>query len=466
MLPVSAACVSSGVEGTTEPERSGPTDRVELGPGKFFRPTKGLCALFLRTGTKRKPRCTPKPPPSPSSSLRRSFVDVVREGKDMAGQGPGNGGNFGEHGGGRGAGFNPGFNPGYDPGFGGRGRGHSFLGRGGRGADRGFAPHRGRDRFGGYNNLGGRNSGAHYYGGGRNFGGVRGQGGRRGRGGRHNTDYPHPRHPVPPHQYGSSGAVGAYPNPAHDGLYQTVGGYQHPIGGFFPQPQPMEVNPQQVLMGGHVQQQGGAASSAISGHQAPGSVVPPPQLETGTGKGDASSTSHATAMVVDTANMKATANPRGTVPPISEPKGTSLDIPESSDKGSKKTKGKPFCYRCRTKGHTIHECTVVLCCEVCFGDHVTKLCPNIKKTNTNAIPCGYAVEGLGFYFIPVVENPKANVEGKAAVVRVLEGSFTIDQLAVELENYYQIRNISGKLRQRALMLLLSIFHLLTYWKQW
>ena len=161
--------------------------------------------------------------------------------------------------------------------------------------------------------------------------------------------------------------------------------------------------------------------------------MPPPQLETGTGKGDASSTSHATAMVVDTANMKATANPEGTVPPVSEPKGTSLDIPESSDKGSKKTKGKPFCYRCRTKGHTIHECTVVLCCEVCFGDHVTKLCPNIKKTNTNAIPCGYAVEGLGFYFIPVVENPKANVEGKAAVVRVLEGSFTVDQLAVELE---------------------------------
>ena len=48
--------------------------------------------------------------------------------------------------------------------------------------------------------------------------------------------------------------------------------------------------------------------------------------------------------------MKATANPEGTVPPVSEPKGTSLDIPESSDKGSKKTKGKPFCYRCRTKG--------------------------------------------------------------------------------------------------------------------
>ena len=130
MLPVSAACVSSSVEGTTELERSGPTDRVELGPGKIFRPTKGLCALFLRTGTKRKPRCTPKPPPSPSSSQRRSFADVVREGKDMARQGSGNGGNFGEHGGGRGIGFNPSFNPGYDPGFGGRGEVTASRGEG------------------------------------------------------------------------------------------------------------------------------------------------------------------------------------------------------------------------------------------------------------------------------------------------------------------------------------------------
>jgi len=110
-----------------------------------------------------------------------------------------------------------------------------------------------------------------------------------------------------------------------------------------------------------------------------------------------------------------------------------LEIPESSEKGAQKYKGKPYCYRCRTKGHTIHECTVVLCCEICYGDHTTKLCPNSKKTNTSAIPCGYAVEGLCFYFIPVVENAKVNVQEKKAVVRVLEGSFTVDQLTVELE---------------------------------
>jgi len=54
--------------------------------------------------------------------------------------------------------------------------------------------------------------------------------------------------------------------------------------------------------------------------------------------------------------------------------------------------------------------------------------------NVTAIPCGYAVEGLGFYFIPVNENPKVIVEEKSATVRVLEGSITAELLAVELEN--------------------------------
>jgi hypothetical protein len=60
--------------------------------------------------------------------------------------------------------------------------------------------------------------------------------------------------------------------------------------------------------------------------------------------------------------------------------------------------------------------------------------------HTTAIPCGYAVEGLGFYFIPVTENPKVNLEEKSAVVRVLEGSLTADQLAVELEKLLPGKN--------------------------
>jgi hypothetical protein len=93
----------------------------------------------------------------------------------------------------------------------------------------------------------------------------------------------------------------------------------------------------------------------------------------------------------------------------------------------------PFCYRCHTKGHTMHVCNAILCCDICCGDHVVKVCPNVKKMNITALPCGYAVEGLGFYFIPVAENPKEKAEEKYAVVRVLEGSITAEQLAVELE---------------------------------
>jgi hypothetical protein len=78
--------------------------------------------------------------------------------------------------------------------------------------------------------------------------------------------------------------------------------------------------------------------------------------------------------------------------------------------------------------------------EICYGDHVTKICPNMKKMNTTAIPCGYAIEGLGFYFIPLAENPKVNVEEKSAVVRVLEGSITADLLAVELDKLLPGKN--------------------------
>jgi hypothetical protein len=66
--------------------------------------------------------------------------------------------------------------------------------------------------------------------------------------------------------------------------------------------------------------------------------------------------------------------------------------------------------------------------------------PKYKKMQTTAIPSGYAVKGLGFYFIPVAENPKLNLEEKSAVVRVLEGSLTADQLAVELEKLLPDKN--------------------------
>jgi hypothetical protein len=108
-------------------------------------------------------------------------------------------------------------------------------------------------------------------------------------------------------------------------------------------------------------------------------------------------------------------------------------VPESSQKGNKKSKGKPYFYRCHTKGHTILVCTAVLSYGICFGDHVKNVCPNLKNLQSTVVPCGYVVEGLGFYFIPVAENPKIASDHKSVVVRVLEGSLTADQLAVELD---------------------------------
>jgi hypothetical protein len=155
----------------------------------------------------------------------------------------------------------------------------------------------------------------------------------------------------------------------------------------------------------------------------------------GAGQQAPSTTTSATAP----ATLEAT---KSAVPPITNASILTNDTPESSHQGKPKSKGKPFCYHCHTKVHTMAECTAVLCCEICYGDHVTKICPNMKKMNTTAIPCGYAVEGLGFYFIPLAENPKVNVEEKSAVVRVLEGSITADLLAVELDKLLP-RKISG-----------------------
>ena len=120
-------------------------DQVQLGSGNFFRPMKGLCALFARIGTKC--RCVPRPPPSLSPVCRRSFADKIRVGKAMAAHRSDGARGFGERGGGRGASFNLGFRLGFDPGFGGRGcgRDHFLHGRGRR--------HAGHSGFG-YNSCG------------------------------------------------------------------------------------------------------------------------------------------------------------------------------------------------------------------------------------------------------------------------------------------------------------------------
>jgi hypothetical protein len=148
----------------------------------------------------------------------------------------------------------------------------------------------------------------------------------------------------------------------------------------------------------------------------------------------------ATAATSTTTTTTSDAHRKATAPPSNNILLVPSEVPKSSGHGTKKPKGKPFCYRCHTKGHTITVCTAVLSCDICYGDHVTKVCPNAKNMQVSVIPCGYAVEGLGFYFIPVAENPKIQTNDKSAMVRVLEGSLTAEQLAVELDKLLPGKN--------------------------
>ena len=61
------------------------------------------------------------------------------------------------------------------------------------------------------------------------------------------------------------------------------------------------------------------------------------------------------------------------------------------------------------KALLMDECTVSPSCDICCGDHVTMVCPNIKKMHATAIPCGYAVEGFGFLFY---SNCQEQLRGK------------------------------------------------------
>jgi hypothetical protein len=58
-------------------------------------------------------------------------------------------------------------------------------------------------------------------------------------------------------------------------------------------------------------------------------------------------------------------------------------------------------------------------------EHVKGRCPLYKiASKLHAILCGYAVPGLGFYYIPNKASVKAKLDVKAAVIRVSDGVLT------------------------------------------
>lgn len=119
---------------------------------------------------------------------------------------------------------------------------------------------------------------------------------------------------------------------------------------------------------------------------------------------------------------------------VPKPKG--VDIPESSAQGEARAMGNkaPYCYRCLRKGHVMIDCKLDIRCDVCDSTkHVKARCPLYKvAAKMFAVPCGYAVEGLGFYYIPNTAVIKDRND-KTVMIRVIEGSLTTAQVTSELE---------------------------------
>lgn len=76
-----------------------------------------------------------------------------------------------------------------------------------------------------------------------------------------------------------------------------------------------------------------------------------------------------------------------------------VDVDKGKSKVESKGSGKPYCFRCLTKGHTMQDCSSKFYCEICESvDHVAIRCPTFRSTvKPTAQLCGYAADGLGFF---------------------------------------------------------------------
>jgi hypothetical protein len=80
---------------------------------------------------------------------------------------------------------------------------------------------------------------------------------------------------------------------------------------------------------------------------------------------------------------------------------------------------KPFCFRCYIPGHGKLVCTTKLWCDICgSNEHMTGKCPILKQPCLLAHPCGYDVNGLGFYHIPQAPITYWRSDNRVALVTV------------------------------------------------
>jgi hypothetical protein len=103
------------------------------------------------------------------------------------------------------------------------------------------------------------------------------------------------------------------------------------------------------------------------------------------------------------------------------------------EEGSSGEGNKPFCFRCYKPGHDKLECKAKLFCDICAStEHLTRRYPILKQPRLLAHPCGYDVNGLGFYHIPHAPINIGKTSNTTALVIVQGGVLSIQQLIAEL----------------------------------
>jgi hypothetical protein len=128
------------------------------------------------------------------------------------------------------------------------------------------------------------------------------------------------------------------------------------------------------------------------------------------------------------------------------------------EEGSSGEGNKPFCFRCYKTGHGKLECKEKLFCDICGStEHLTRRCPILKQPRLLAHPCGYDVNGLGFYHIPHAPINIGKTSNTTALVTVQGGVLSIQQLITELGRLIPERD-SGRSRNMSIIPLLFHFH--------
>jgi hypothetical protein len=113
------------------------------------------------------------------------------------------------------------------------------------------------------------------------------------------------------------------------------------------------------------------------------------------------------------------------------------DGAESSKQGATRKEGSgksPYYFQCKTKGHAIEECHTCMFCDICESpDHIRLRCPKLRAVKGATVPCGFAVEGLGFFHNPHESSTKQRTEACLALITVTDGVLFVQEVIEELQ---------------------------------